>query len=48
MKISGHKTPNVLLKYIDKTLDEYADGMRDTSYHNKVNELDNSVKLKAV
>ena len=48
MKMSGHKTPKVLLEYIDKTLDEYADRMIETDYFNAVNDLGNSVELKAV
>ena len=48
MKMSGHKTPEILLGYIGKSLDEYADRMLETDYFNIVNDLDNSLELKAV
>ena len=48
MNISGHKTPAVLLKYIDKTLEEYAERMMETAYFKAVDNLDETVNLRAV
>lgn len=48
MKISGHSSPDILLEYINKTLDEYADKMTETPYYKAVDNLDNYLELKAV
>jgi len=48
MANSGHKSPDVLLNYIDKTLDEMVEKTVDTKYFKFVDKLDESLKLKAV
>ena len=48
MKISGHSSPDVLLEYINKTLDEYADKMTETPYYKAVDNLDDYLGLKAI
>jgi integrase len=48
MKMSGHKSPDILLKYIGKSLDEYADRMLETDYFKAVNDIENTIKLKAI
>ena len=48
MKISGHSSPDILLAYIGKTLDEFAERMINTDYFNAVDDLEDYVKMKAV
>ena len=46
MKMSGHKSPDILLKYIGKSLDEYADRMLETKYFKAVNDIENTMKMR--
>jgi hypothetical protein len=48
MKISGHSSPEILLEYINKSLDEFAERMIDTNYHNTVENLNENIKMKAI
>ena len=48
MANSGHKTPDILLNYIDRKLEKMVEKTYDSKYFKFVDNLDESLKMQAV